>query len=345
MVRESKEIRPVSRREATLNDLLDRLLTKGLMLYSDVVVTVSGIPLLGLNLRLALAGMSTMLCYGFMTDWDEVIRSAVQKERAAPGPLLENGERVLLSQFGSCWFDRGIYSAWRPGLLCLTDKRLLLYRQEPAETLLDIRLGLVSGVDVRQEPHFSGRDREEIRLTLITGNVVRLHSANGGQLLDALEKARLPAGSRSSARPEPDSREKIWFLAVNRTGKYSWHPGAFCVREGCLCWRGSAGPGVLFKVASADVLSADLIFEDTLSSPEGRPVMELHYLGRLSPEKAYFAGEKETLRQWISLLADARRDVLETCPACGAPAPANRLLDRGCAACNWVSARLKRRLT
>jgi len=344
MVRESKEMQPVSRRETTLNDLLDRLLTKGLMLYSDVVVTVSGIPLLGLNLRLALAGMSTMLRYGFMTDWDEAIRSTVQKEQAVDGPPLENGEQVLLSQFGSCWFSRGIYSAWQPGLLYLTDRRLLLYRQEPAETLLDISLALVSGVDVRQESHFSGRDREEIRLTLATGNVVRLHIAGGGRLLDALEKARPLAGSRSIAQPELDCRKKIWFLAANRTGKYSWHPGEFCVREGCLCWRGSAGPGVLFQVASADVLAAELTAEDTLNGPEGRPVMELHYLGRLSPEKAYFAGEKEVLQPWVSLLADARRDVLETCPACGAPAPANRLLEHGCTACNWVSARQKRRL-
>lgn len=88
----------------------------------------------------------------------------------------------------------------------------------------------------------------------------------------------------------------------------------------------------------------EFIAEDTLSGPDGRPVMEMHYLGRLNPEKAYFAGEIETLRPWVSLLREARRDVLETCPACGAPAPAKRLLNKGCAACGWVSAQLKRRL-
>lgn len=312
MVKESNKMRPVSRREATLNDLLDRLLNKGLMLYSDVVVTVSGIPLLGLNLRLALAGMSTMLRYGFMTDWDEAIRSSVQKDKAVDGPPLERGERVLFSQFASCWFNRGIYSAWQPGLLYLTDRRLLLYRQEPAETLLDIGLGLVSGVDTRQEPHFSGQNREEIRITLTTGNIVRLHCAISSQLLNALEKARDTGNSLNCAEPAPDSEKRIWYLINDPTGKYNWRPGSFYVREGCLCWRGSSGQGVLFQVASADVLEVEVTTKDVPDGPGGRSVMVLRYLGRLSPEKVYFAGEEEVLRPWVSLLADARRDLLET---------------------------------
>lgn len=344
MVSESKQLQPVSRREATINDLLERLLTKGLMLHSDVVVTVSGIPLLGLNLRLALAGMSTMLRYGFMTDWDAAIRSAAQKERAGEGPRLEKGERVLLSLFGSCWYSRGIYSAWRPGLIYLTDRRLLLYRQEPAEMLLDISLGLISGMDARQVPHFSGRDRQEVWLSLASGDVVRLHSADGGQLLAALEKFRSLAVPKKSNLPEPDGGEAIWCLEPDRTGKHAWRPGAFCVQEGGLCWRECSGQGLSFWVAAADVLAVEFIADDTLSGPDGRPVLEVHYLGRLNPEKAYFAGEIEALRPWASLLREARRDVLETCPACGAPAPKGRLLNKGCAACGWVSARLKRRL-
>ncbi|OPY56179.1 MAG: Gas vesicle protein [Pelotomaculum sp. PtaU1.Bin035] len=337
-------MKPVSRREATLNDLIDRVLIKGLMLHSDVVVTVSGIPLLGLNLRLALAGMSTMLRYGFMTDWDEVIRSSVQKERAVEGPRLEEGERVLLSRFGSCWFGRGIYSAWQPGLIYLTDRRLLLHRQEPEETLLDISLGLVSGIDTRQEPHFSGRERKEILLTLVSGGEVRLHSADCGQLLAALEKVCIPAVQKSKELPEPGNHEKIWFLAPDRTGKYAWVPGEFSVKEGSLCWRGHTGPGASLRVAAADVLAVRFIDGETMSGPDGGPVIEVRYLGRLSPESFYFSGLVEVLQPWVSLLREARRDVLETCPSCGSPAPANRLINKGCAACGWVSARFKRRL-
>ena len=344
MVVESKQMHPVRRRETTLNDLLDRLLTKGLMLNSDVVVTVSGIPLLGLNLRLALAGMSTMLRYGFMTDWDAAIRSVAQKKQAEEGPRLEEGERVLLSLFGSCWYSQGIYSAWRPGLIYLTNTRLLLYRQEPSEMLLDIQLKLINDMDVRQVAHFSGRDRQEVWLTLASGDVVRLHSADSEQLLAALEKARLLAGPKNVESPAADGREAIWFMATDGMGKHTWRPGSFCVQEGGLCWRETSGQGLSFRVFAADVMTVELIAEDTLSGPDGSTVMEVNYLGRLNPKKAYFSGDAEALGAWAFLLRQARCDVLETCPSCGASAPAGRLLNKGCAACGWISARLKRRL-
>jgi len=344
MVGEGRQLQPVRRRETSLNDLLDRLLTKGLMLNSDVVITVAGIPLLGLNLRLALAGMSTMLRYGFMTDWDAAIRSLVQKERAGKESYLEKGEQVLITQFGSCWYSRGIYSAWRPGLIYLTDRRLFLFRREPAEMLLDVGLKLISSVDARRVPHFSGRERQEIWLTLTSGDVVRLHSAGGSQLLAALEKSRDRAGPKNSELPGDDDQETIWYLTPDGKGGQSWQRGAFHVLDGGICWRGGSGQGQSFRLATTDVLAVEFVAGDVPDSPGGRPMVEMRYLGRLNPEKAYFAGEMEILRSWVALLREARWDVLETCPACGAPAPANRLLDKGCTACGWISARLKRRL-
>ena len=59
---------------ATLTDLLDRVLDKGVIVNADVIITVSGIPLIAVNLRAAIAGMETMLEYGLMTDWDEMTR-------------------------------------------------------------------------------------------------------------------------------------------------------------------------------------------------------------------------------------------------------------------------------
>ena len=59
---------------ATLTDLLDRVLDKGVIINADVIITVSGIPLIAINLRAAIAGMETMLEYGLMTDWDEMTR-------------------------------------------------------------------------------------------------------------------------------------------------------------------------------------------------------------------------------------------------------------------------------
>jgi gas vesicle structural protein len=60
---------------ATLVDLLDRILDKGLFLRADLIVSLAGIPLIGVTLSLAVAGTETMLKYGVMTDWDRDIRA------------------------------------------------------------------------------------------------------------------------------------------------------------------------------------------------------------------------------------------------------------------------------
>ena len=73
---------PTRDSHATLVDLLDRVLDKGLVLYADIIVSVAGIPLIGVNLRAALAGMETMLKYGVMQEWDERIRAWEREKRA-----------------------------------------------------------------------------------------------------------------------------------------------------------------------------------------------------------------------------------------------------------------------
>jgi len=62
-------------------DLLDRVLDKGLILNADLMIHVAGIPLLGVKLNAALAGMETMLKYGIWQDWDEAQRSIAAEER------------------------------------------------------------------------------------------------------------------------------------------------------------------------------------------------------------------------------------------------------------------------
>jgi hypothetical protein len=81
-------MRPTNARHATLVDLLDRVLEKGLVLNADLVIHVAGIPLLGVNLRACLAGVETMLKYGIWRDWDNLVKSvqvnSVFKEEANP---------------------------------------------------------------------------------------------------------------------------------------------------------------------------------------------------------------------------------------------------------------------
>ena len=72
---------PTRDTHATLVDLLDRVLEKGLVLNADLLIHVAGIPLLGVNLRACIAGIETMLKYGIWQDWDEAQRSIATRAR------------------------------------------------------------------------------------------------------------------------------------------------------------------------------------------------------------------------------------------------------------------------
>jgi len=71
---------PTRDTHATLVDLLDRVLDKGVILDADIMIHVAGIPLLGVKLQAALAGMETMLKYGMWQDWDEAQRAIATRE-------------------------------------------------------------------------------------------------------------------------------------------------------------------------------------------------------------------------------------------------------------------------
>lgn len=76
-----------ARPRATLVDLLDRVLDRGLVINADIIISLAGVPLIGINLRAALAGMETMTRYGLMTEWDQSIRARELANRKAPQAL------------------------------------------------------------------------------------------------------------------------------------------------------------------------------------------------------------------------------------------------------------------
>lgn len=71
-----------SKGNITLVDVLERVLDKGVVVDADLVISVAGIPLVGVNLRAAVAGMETMTKYGIMEEWDKEIRAT---EEPCPG--------------------------------------------------------------------------------------------------------------------------------------------------------------------------------------------------------------------------------------------------------------------
>ena len=75
---------------------------------------------------------------------------AAQKDRAGA----RRGSR--LEMFGSHWYANGIYRACAPVRLFLTDRRLILYRQEPVEVLFQTPLTAIQDWMVTAETHFTG---------------------------------------------------------------------------------------------------------------------------------------------------------------------------------------------
>lgn len=84
-------------RQATLVDLLDRVLDHGLVIDADIIICLAGIPLIGVNLRAALAGMETMTKYGMMKEWDQSIRGEALAVRQSSQALAQ-ALRVPVSQ-------------------------------------------------------------------------------------------------------------------------------------------------------------------------------------------------------------------------------------------------------
>ena len=79
---------PTRNSRATLVDLLDRVLDKGLVINADLIISLAGVPLIGVNLRAALAGMETMLEYGLMKEWDARIRTwESERRKKNVGPI------------------------------------------------------------------------------------------------------------------------------------------------------------------------------------------------------------------------------------------------------------------
>lgn len=58
-----------------LAEFIDVLLREGAVIDADVVVSVADVPLVGIKLRAAIAGMTTMTEYGMFEEWDATQRA------------------------------------------------------------------------------------------------------------------------------------------------------------------------------------------------------------------------------------------------------------------------------
>lgn len=355
---------PLRDTRATLVDLLDRILDKGLILDTDLIISVSGIPLLGVKLKTALAGIETMLEYGMWKDWDEAQRAYAAEEWRKKGkgvPLLE-GEKVILKMFGSIWYSKGIYRNWRPGHLYITDKRVFLYRKEPAEILFVASYENIEGFALERKVNMAKKETDYLYLFLNSGEVAWLHPTEAYPVKEAIEgrmkelglsfnEKEVPMMDEDAAKflmedEEIVHSEKMWYLlehpAPGGERTKTWKSGRLYLTNKRVCWWYDFDGCVAFECRLEEIRDVGVETKDLGGMLKEKRVLVI--------ENAYFSGDEEAmsaiekeLKKKIKMTTVAGEVETETCPSCGRRAPVLELLNEGCKECGWVSPRLKRK--
>ena len=359
---------PTREVHATLVDLLDRILDKGLVIHADVIISVAGIPLIGVNLRAALAGMETMLEYGLLKDWDASSRAWETEHRKGKLVPLEEGEEVALKAFGSFYYSEGIYTAWRSGWFYLTHNRIFLYHQDFRELLFKAPLNKIRALKVRIERSFTGKDRQILYLLLEDERVARLAVSNTKELKGKIEEIMKLRNLSLEEKPIVDEYEeratnflkkgervkckgKMWHLLTDKSvlGD-TWKPGYLYLTNERLYWWYEFERRALFQIPIEEISSATKERRDLSPVLKDKKVLDIIYSNNGTKKVVSFSGKEadeweKTLNRVVAgetKLKEGKEK--ETCPQCGKEYPEETLLKKGCPDCGWRSPRLKKEI-
>ena len=191
-------LEPTRDPRVTLPDLIEVLLNKGVILHLDLIVAVADIPLIGVSLKAAIAGIETMLEYGMMRQWDDQTRAWVQRSISRSVPFLEGEE--LIARMAGGHEQVGFHTTWRPGTVYLTDRRLFVFRREPREMLWEAPLERVRAMELEPERSVGGEERLRLRVVLDDGSETRLSASEPERMRSLLrEQAERSGRSLSGA--------------------------------------------------------------------------------------------------------------------------------------------------
>ncbi|WP_237276943.1 gas vesicle protein [Streptomyces caniscabiei] len=258
MTVEPSPLRPTRDPRVTLDDLVEVLLNKGAVLHLDLIVAVSDVPLIGVSLRAAVAGMETMLEYGMMRNWDEATRAWAERSAARRTIDLRDGERVISRMSGGHLLTEGPNRTWRPGVVWLTDQRLAVVRDEPREVLWESDLGAVRGVRLAPEPTVGGEERLRVRVALADGTEELLSAQDPerlhGHLTDACA-GRLDNALRHTSpavEERPLAQGRLWFHEPRRSGPL-WRCGQGRLTGEALAWKSPMDSRPALVVPTAEI--------------------------------------------------------------------------------------------
>ncbi len=248
--------------QATLGDLLERVLDKGIVLKLDLIVGVAGIPLIGISLQGAIAAVETMLEYGMMLGWDAESRAYAAREAQRRQLDLRPGEHAVLQMYGSYQQERGISRVWRPGRLILTNRRLLVVRPVPYEVLFETSVNAIAGIGRLVQGNAGGGQRQLISLALADGTLAAIYPAQPDVLADALRErlrslgqavAEIPPADMERLQPGALAEGQLWHRWEPASGQALWKSGWAVLTRTELSWRGDVLQGASLRIPLTDV--------------------------------------------------------------------------------------------
>lgn len=178
-------MKPTKCGKATLDDLLERILDKGVVVNLDLVIGIANIPLIGISLRAAIAAIETMIDYGMMNAWDERIRA--EERLTCKKPSLDQGESVVFETRGSWLYSDGIYQAWRPVNILLSNRRLILFTKHPVRVAWEAWLRDIAEARVCEKASQLGGREIVMEVRVGDGRELLLRSARLDRLMDDLQ--------------------------------------------------------------------------------------------------------------------------------------------------------------
>lgn len=289
---------PQRQPRATMTDLIDRVMDKGVVVRLDLVVGLAGIPLIGISLQAAIAAMETMLQYGMMEDWDSRTRALEDGQADWRQLVLRPGEQIQAELYGSYHDTEGIWRVWRPGRLLLTDQRLLLIRPVPRQTLFAAQVSAIAGLGRIHRENIAGGGRDMTCLALADGTLAALYTAEA-DVLAAWLADRLQRLGRTVTELSPAdvgslgsdvAAGQLWHRWQPADGQPQWKSGWAVLTADELSWRADVGPGVLLRVPLAQL--GNLTVERCeLGNLGVRDVLVVRHGDPGRPAEALFTGE------------------------------------------------------